>query len=308
MSTNQFQFISREIKKNSRYARAIVNNTTALYFCLTMLSSISFLSGYCQPTSPNNRIFDYIPHTDISRLKERQKLSTDYKTSIISASTDNTIEYRLPFYPYMTLNIENKFLPPPPYRIYLGKLSSGKSNDYIFIVTPLIKQKKKQPKYKYVDDTLAAPSLAKGAGPRLYSIRLTINKDTSSNALDTVTYSRITKSQATRYASFFYRYMIKIGLANRFPICLVVDSVKPSVINNKSRIRLQPIIKSWSTSAITKPGSTAGSPGGTKNIPVKRKNSFQFLEQYSLGDADDVSSICCEAPPENGNTIRRRDL
>ncbi len=236
-----------------------------------------------------------VEHANINLLpKKAQELSLQYQRSIIASNKDLYARNLIPFYPYNNINLDTKFLPAAPFRVYLGKLSAGSVKDYILIIVPCkendsIKKFKTKTVYRYLDlNSATIPGAPNGA------TWISIKVDSVKKTQDRVTYQQVVKRTAINYIANFKIFIRNQGLVNRYPTCIVYEGRRTGGKTDTKRLRLQPVLRPQST-------GTNSVSGGSRS--VHRLKRFMFADRYTLKDADEGASICCEAPPENGNQM-----
>lgn len=263
-----------------------------LYSCLVLLFTGLHVTSFGQRDTRNTTRVDIVERITRNNLRPPQRKQVDeYRNSV----NRNLLLSRKPYDPYITINFNPKYLPPPPVRVYLGKRTTTDADDYVLLVIHCTKFDttiNRGEVLHYTDDTgNSGPGSKPGEGAVWTSISVSRGSETT----DKVTYTPVTKKVVQQYIDNFQTVIEKKKSPRRYPVCFVIQRKK----RKEDRIRLQPIV-------VTKRTTPANSSGQQRINELKRF-IFQDLDTYEFQDADGNGDLCCKTPPETGNSAKQNN-
>ena len=229
------------------------------------------------------RHIDVVPKIDTGQLSPQRKIqSREYATRLNVQKLNRKL---YPFYPYIVINYN--YLPPPPFRLYLGKLSTRRTGDFVLLAMKCRKDTS-------MKDVVLNSEIPAASQNWIY---LQVDKNTSDS--DRVKYRRINGVTAARLKKNFESFTAseKLDSPRLFPLCFVIQGhLKPQ----QKQLKLQPVVRT---------GRPPGSSGGASSW---KRFFFQIgTEIVFLGEFDELNKsgndACCQTPPEEGNSIPDHD-
>ena len=292
---NQHQLLTAFFKRVSA-----VHVTTPARLLIIYMGLLTFCAGLCL-TANSQRINpapDYGLRTDtvqvkkirVTELNKLQKQQSRKYADFLSGDSLGLQPVIYPFYPYIPISFKN--LPPPPFRLYLGKVTAGDKSDFVLIAVAC-KQTGPPGGRKQYNDVLKTTKSGSGLVQQTSWTSIRVRK--SSAATDFVLYEQISTDMVSRYINNFTSFVKrkKLDLPRRYPLCFVIRSNK----SKKPQMRIQPVL--------VRSSQVPAASGGTQRW---KKYFFQddriiiFLGQSDREKGND-NDACCQTPPEGGNSI-----
>jgi hypothetical protein len=271
---------------------SIIRSGLILPGFILLLFTGSYLKSSAQANNIRTDIVSRISPNNLRPPQQRQ--NTEYRNSV---KNNLTVSAR-PYDPYIPVNFNPRYLPPPPVRVYLGKRTDKDADDYLLLVVRckiVDSTINRGEVLHYTDDTVSQGPGKQPGGGAVWTAISVRRRSSGRGTSDTVNYATVTTKDAQQYINNFQTVVEKKESYRRYPVCFVISKKK----RNVERIKLQPVIAARSKGSS---GST-----GQQRVSLFREAIFQFGDTYQFQDADGNGDLCCKSPPETGSSVKPRD-